>query len=317
MHRVIKIVLFVILTIGFYSNPAIGREDIHIGKPGDTLWGISVNYGLSVETIKEINNLKSDFLPVGKELILNYPEVYASAEPVGQLEYYVKSGDTLIDIANLFGISLEQLRSANNKYTDFLSIGEKLLIPAVTAVDNSDVVHEVKSGDTLNSIAMQYGISLDLIRKCNNLINDDIYVGDLIAIIKPEPPSRSGYGRRLEVIEKAAEFLGTPYLYGGQSRRGFDCSGLVKHVFSYFGQELPRTASDQYRVGIGVERNNLMPGDLVFFCCGGNRVKHVGLYVGDNKFIHSSSPESGGVIYTSLDDSYYSKRYVGARRIMP
>ncbi|NLG32180.1 MAG: LysM peptidoglycan-binding domain-containing protein, partial [Syntrophomonadaceae bacterium] len=117
MHRVIKIVLFVILTIGFYSNPAMGREDIHIVKPGDTLWGISVNYGLSVETIKEINNLKSDFLPVGKELILNYPEVYASAEPVGQLEYYVKSGDTLIDIANLFGISLEQLRSANNKYT--------------------------------------------------------------------------------------------------------------------------------------------------------------------------------------------------------
>jgi LysM repeat protein len=318
LHRIIKILLLVILAIGLYSNPAMGREDLYTVEPGDTLWDISVKHGVSIETIKELNNLESDFLPVGKKLILNNPEVYTSAVPVGQLEYYVKSGDTLTAIANLFSVSLEQLRAINNKYTDFLSIGEKLLIPAVTAIDSSTTVaHEVKNGDTLNSIAMQYGVGIDLIRKCNNLINDDIYVGDLIVIIKPEPPSRSGYGRRLEVIEKAAEFLGTPYLYGGQSRRGFDCSGLVKHVFSYFGQELPRTASDQYRVGISVERNNLMPGDLVFFCCGGNSVNHVGIYVGDNKFIHSSSPESGGVIYTSLDDSYYFKRYVGARRIMP
>jgi cell wall-associated NlpC family hydrolase len=108
--------------------------------------------------------------------------------------------------------------------------------------------------------------------------------------------------------------IGTKYKSGGTSTKGFDCSGFTSYVFGKLGIELPRTSASQSKIGKKVAKEDLQPGDLVFFNTSGKGVSHVGIYVGDGKFAHSSS--SKGVTISGMSDSYYVKRYLGARRVM-
>lgn len=110
------------------------------------------------------------------------------------------------------------------------------------------------------------------------------------------------------------ELYGVPYKASGTSTRGFDCSGFTQYVFQKLGVDIPHSSAAQYQLGKAVARNQLQPGDLVFFKTNGHSVSHVGIYIGNNTFVHS---ESGiGVVKTSLSDPYYwSKRYVGAKRV--
>ena len=119
------------------------------------------------------------------------------------------------------------------------------------------------------------------------------------------------------VADYAKRFVGTPYVYGGCSERGFDCSGFTKYVYSHFGYTLNRTASGQLEHGVSVAKSELKPGDLVMFKTerSSNAATHVGIYLGDNKFVHASTP-STGVIISSLSKAYYVNTYVGARRIL-
>jgi hypothetical protein len=110
------------------------------------------------------------------------------------------------------------------------------------------------------------------------------------------------------------KLMGIDYDYGGTTTSGFDCSGFTGYVFRKLGVDLPRSSREQFATGKKVARDNLRPGDLVFFNTSGNGVSHVGIYVGENKFAHASS--SRGVTITSLSDSYYVKRYIGARRVL-
>ncbi|WP_270165460.1 C40 family peptidase [Paenibacillus sp. SYP-B4298] len=109
------------------------------------------------------------------------------------------------------------------------------------------------------------------------------------------------------------EVLGTPYLYGGTTTGGFDCSGFILHILSQYDVELPRTSQSQAEEGTEVQTEDLRIGDLVFFNTSGKGVSHAGIYVGDGQFAHSSS--SKGVIISSLTEGYYAKRYVTARRV--
>lgn len=115
------------------------------------------------------------------------------------------------------------------------------------------------------------------------------------------------------VVSSAYQYLGVPYVFGGNTPRGFDCSGFTKYVFSHNGIELPRMADEQYEVGSKVKRSELIPGDLVFFTTYEPGVSHTGIYVGDNNFISATS--SGGIRVDSLDSSYWAPRYVGATRV--
>lgn len=108
--------------------------------------------------------------------------------------------------------------------------------------------------------------------------------------------------------------LGIDYKYGGTTTKGFDCSGFVGYVFDKFKIDLPRTSSSMYAEGDKVKREDLRPGDLVFFNTSGKGVSHVGIYVGNNKFAHAST--SKGTRIDSLGMDYYNDRYVGAKRIL-
>lgn len=119
------------------------------------------------------------------------------------------------------------------------------------------------------------------------------------------------------VVEYAKQYLGYRYVPGGGTpSTGFDCSGFTSYVYKHFGISLSRTSKDQAKNGTAVEKNNLQLGDILIFNNTANTaIGHVGIYVGDNNFIHASNP-SEGVKITSLSSSYYKSRYVGARRVI-
>jgi cell wall-associated NlpC family hydrolase len=117
-----------------------------------------------------------------------------------------------------------------------------------------------------------------------------------------------------DVVKIASNYLGVPYRTGGESTHGVDCSGLACVVYRSVGIKLPRTSDDQARVGAPVSRDDLEPGDLVFFGYGSN-VSHVGIYAGDGNFIHASD-RARSVRFDRLDNKYFRKRYVTARRVL-
>jgi cell wall-associated NlpC family hydrolase len=118
-------------------------------------------------------------------------------------------------------------------------------------------------------------------------------------------------GVRIKIIETATEFIGIRYKHGGESEMGFDCSGFVKYVFSKFGMVLPRNSSEQYKAGKPRKWNELKIGDLVFFKIHRHQISHVGIYMGENRFIHS--PRRGKrVCIASLNEKYWKKRFYGA-----
>lgn len=116
-----------------------------------------------------------------------------------------------------------------------------------------------------------------------------------------------------QLMQLHKEWKGTPYRFGGMSKRGVDCSGFVLLGFEQkFGLSLPRTTDEQSAVGKSVSKSNLRPGDLVFFKTGWS-TRHVGIYIGNHQFLHAST--SQGVMISSLDNSYWKQKYWQSRRL--
>ena len=119
--------------------------------------------------------------------------------------------------------------------------------------------------------------------------------------------SSQAFGRR--IVGYAKRFLGVPYVYGGSTPHGFDCSGFVRYVYAHFGVSLPHSSYAQFGDGRHVSRRSLRPGDLLFF----DRVGHVGLYIGNGRFMHA--PRSGTHVRVEKLSGWYSARFSGARRV--
>ena len=120
----------------------------------------------------------------------------------------------------------------------------------------------------------------------------------------------------VNLTRNAMKFLGVPYVFGGTTSSGFDCSGYVQHVFAMLGRSIPRTADAQYYAGkkIAGGASGMTAGDLVFFQTYTAGPSHVGIYLGNDRFVHASS--SHGVTVSSLHDHYWSARYLGAKRLI-
>ncbi|HEY3425879.1 MAG TPA: C40 family peptidase [Negativicutes bacterium] len=117
-----------------------------------------------------------------------------------------------------------------------------------------------------------------------------------------------------DIVRTAMIYKGVPYRFGGSSPKGFDCSGFVWYIFDKHGKKLPRTTDKQFEVGKPVRYKELLPGDVVFFTTYAKGATHCGIFIEGGKFIHASS--SHGIMISSLGDSYWKPKYLGARRML-
>ena len=215
------------------------------------------------------------------------------------LVYSVRDNDTVSRVAAKYKVSPEQILKANPKIkTAGLKAGMVIVIPNST---ESESLAEAEAEDLLameNDLPMPGLVSLDLNR-----------AGDRH---RSKLSSRGGSVNK-RLIDSAFKYIGTPYMMGGTGNGVFDCSGFTMRMYQMYGVNLPRTADVQYCVGTKVLFGKEQPGDLVFFETYLPGPSHVGIYIGEGKFIHASS--SRGVTVSSLNQPYYSARYLGAKRI--
>jgi LysM repeat protein len=264
---------------------------------GDTLSKIGKKFGVSVSQIKRANGLKSNTLRAGMRL--NIPglssaepvEVVAESEPASSLprgEYVVKKGDTLGRIARRYDVTIKELKRENNLKSNSVRAGQVLYIPGYTS--HNTEYRAAAETVTVHESNGQYR--------------------------SPEPQVENGRFSKESIIEVAKKYLGAPYKFGGNDlATGIDCSGYVKKIFSRFNVYLPRTARDiYYNAGYSVAKKNLDTGDLVFFTTYAKYPSHVGIYIGNDEFIHASSA-SRKVTIDSINKQYYKKRYIGAKRV--
>lgn len=225
-----------------------------------------------------------------------------------QVSYYtVKKGDSVYSIAKKAGISINALKKANNLRSNALNPGQKIRLTKL----------DLKPGEIAKSVEPK-----DLDENEDSVPNNDslgtVPLADAEKDISTSAELmgkwRSPDERRL-FIKVAMAFLGAPYRWGGVNLRGIDCSAFVQKIYELFGISLPRTAYEQAQVGVQVAKNKLTLGDLVFFNTERRSLGHVGIYIGNGKFVHASSVGSRVVKIDGLDEPYYNKHFATARRL--
>ncbi|WLR55376.1 LysM peptidoglycan-binding domain-containing protein [Mesobacillus subterraneus] len=263
--------------------------------------------------------------------------------------YVVVSGDTLSKIASQHKISLSDLMKWNDLSSHLIYPGQKLKVsngsdasavaPVKTKPDApvqsapktpaapakpAQTEYIIKSGDTLSGIGKQFDMSVKELKTLNNLKSDMIYAGQKLLVSKeaevsaPAEPAKNDQAAAKpvqdidpEVLAIAQDLLGTPYVWGGSTPEGFDCSGFIYYAFNKAGMKMGRYSSEGY-YNRSYYVNDPQPGDLVFFENTYKRgISHMGIYLGNNAFIHASD---SGVTITNLDNSYYKKHFEGFKR---
>ena len=202
-----------------------------------------------------------------------------------------------------------------------LAVFSTVLIPATPAyaASLSDLMSQTTSKDESGSRGIiDILIGLLLGKFLGNVVSDKKTDPTTDALSKVLGWNNSGQTTAVTatataVINTAKQYMGVPYVWGGAIPTGFDCSGFTQYVLKQNGITIPRTAAEQYQSGISIMKSNLKIGDLVFFTTYKPGASHVGFYLGDGKFIHASSAAKQ-VTISSLDEAYFTERYIGARR---
>jgi LysM repeat protein len=320
----------------------------YVVKPGDTLGNIAASFSVTVEEIKKASALKKDTINNGDILLIPVPQ-----EKVTQSKYTVARGDTLSKLSKKFGVSVREIKKANRLSSDTLRTGMRLSIPGLSSAEPGESEAEsvaasslprgeyvVKKGDTLGRIARRYDVTIKELKKENNIKGNSIRSGQVLYIPGYErqeteyrviteestihesngqydytaPDVENGRFSKESIIQVAKKYLGAPYKFGGNDlATGIDCSH-VKKIFSRFNISA-RTARDiYYSSGYSIPKKKLDTGDLVFFTTYAKYPSHVGIYIGNDEFIHASSA-SRKVTIDSINKQYYKKRYIGAKRV--
>lgn len=323
--------IFVGQTLNISSAPVTQTQtqtQTYTVQSGDSLSVIAKRYGMSVTELKEMNGLTNDMIFVGQSLKVkgtSTTNTTNESPPPVTTNYTVVSGDSLSEIAKRFGLSVDQLKQFNNLTTDTIFIGQNLKLTGTQQTNQSTTTYTVQSGDSLSVIAKRYGITTTQLKQANNLTSDFLQIGQRLTIPSttgtnqapaPAPQQQTIDQVKLAIVADSKNYVGVPYLWGGSTTSGFDCSGFIYFMMSKHGLDMPRqTSGDYYKMGTAVSKANLQPGDLVFYAVNEPGViSHVGFYMGDNQFISATS--SKGIAINSLDNLYWSKYYVGAKRVM-
>jgi peptidoglycan endopeptidase LytE len=258
-------------------------SQFHIVNKGDTLLSLSKKYSISVIELKEINNLRTTKLRIGQKLLTKrtLPRTYT-----------VKKGDNIHKIARMFNIDIDELKDINNLETDLLKPGQKILMEPEAEPD------DLKTDGTKNYEAILSQAPIDT---------------DTGKVFESKELSEMELQDRLILFAK--KLLDIPYRFGGSSLLGIDCSAYVQKVYGLIGIDLPRSARQQFFEGNPVDKEELSIGDLVFFRTYASFPSHVGIYLGNDLFIHASS-KGKKVTIDSLGTPYYLKRFIGAKRLI-
>lgn len=256
--------------------------------------------------------------------------------------YTVKSGDTLSKIASQYKTTVGAIQRLNNIPSHLIFVGQTLKINGVPPTTNKPAEpkptppapstpsaptgsYTVVKGDTLSSIAYRHGISVTQLQNWNNIKSHMIYVGQALKIenrvvesqpskppVVTTPPSQSGNGSINSLTGLAMSLQGTPYVWGGSSPSGFDCSGFLYYVYSKSGIDVPRTNTVGFHAR-SYDVDTPKVGDIVFFSnTYTSGISHAGIYLGNNQFIHAGGDR---VQVSSLSESYWKKHFDGFKRL--
>jgi len=291
--RVTLIVLFALFCL--YGQGM--SEERYSVKSGDSLYTISKSFGISVETLKEANGLKRSAIQPKQILIIPNPQERQKERTVKKSfvetePYRVKQGDSLYVISKRVGLSIEEIKRMNRLQSNALKTGQKLFLP--------------KRGLPIEEELEEMG-DMEEVKENEQSEGEKEMASEPIA-------KWGGPEERNLFVRVVKTFLGVPYRLGGATLKGIDCSAFVKRIYEIFNISLPRTTREQLHSGKKVEREELEEGDLVFFKTRRRNNAHVGIYIGNNEFVHASY-RTREVRIDSLNTPYFYTRFIKGVRI--
>ena len=296
-----------------------GNVIVHRVRKGDTPARIAKTYGVSLEEFLNMNkNINPKNLKVGSVVKIPAKQNSKSfAENSREKEVYiVKKGDTLYSISKKYSISIEEIKKLNKINNDAITVGTQLILK------KNYLTYKPK-----NKIHGDYTLRNDVDSSIYNMEDDmeeeqdEIKLAEGSREVNEEMKETDFKNIKYtltdrdvnKLIASALDYIGASYKYGGNHPASIDCSAFVKRVFNEVNIHLPRTSREQFELGVEVPLDQLAVGDLLFFKRK-KRIGHVGIYIGDNMFIHAASKEKG-VIISSVDSPYFKKTFVGAKRL--
>ncbi|WP_456342290.1 C40 family peptidase [Thermovibrio sp.] len=269
-----------------------------------------------------------------RRLLVSLTLVFAFALPAQADVYRVRPGDSLYKIARKFHTTVAKIKRLNGLRSNRIRVGQKLIIPGTRHTPSwYRKFKPRKSSETIAFLERksEQVLSSQIVESEINPLTEIVYreAEELAQVLSTplnvkydnwslsilnDPEYKGALFKLLAEIFK--NLKNTPYVFGGNNPRfGLDCSSFTMYVYRKLGINLPRTARAQFNIGVPVDIKNLKVGDLVFFRTYARYPSHVGIYIGNGKFIHFSSMFHGLAI-SSLSDKYFRRRFIGAKRVL-
>lgn len=326
MAKILYVTICFMLLFVFSTNANAQKHKV---KKGETLYDIAKNNGVSVKDIKKTNKLSTARIHPGDVIVIPGKPAFRKKDKHKRLAkavtnksiksnelpeanpdlnpHIVERGENLYRIALKFGISVKEIKKINKLKGNSIKAGQKILVPVV---EHEEELPDMPEESVIETDVAAVSSGEEFQNEDENALNNVLAKNNVDAVTENGDPQNWLY-----LIDKAMDYLGVPYRFGGSSLKGIDCSAFVQTVYKYFSIDLPRTAREQFKAGVKVsKKEQLRIGDLIFFRTYAKFPSHVGIYVGEGKMIHASSREKK-VTITSINEPYYVKRYIGAVRL--